>query len=502
MSVAATIRIQEADFDVAQEIAALSKGRTDIGAVVSFTGICRGTEGAEPIAALTLEHYPGMAEAEIKRHADEAMARWPLQGLTVIHRYGRITPGENIVLVVTASQHRAGGVRGGRIPDGLSEDQRAVLEARGKRPRHELDRGAAAMTTRPPRAGPNPDGEARESRRQTRPRSGKIAQGRRRRIADAARFRPLCREPLYARPNSCSRTAPPIRWRRPPSWSAKPCICIPTSSSSLPHARVTAAEGKKILGLIEQRIATRKPAAYLVNKIYMRGLPFYVDERTIVPRSFIGELLDSHFGGDDDDATSLIGDPAEVESVLDLCTGSGCLAILAARHFPNAAIDAVDISKDALAVAARNVGDHGLDDRIALHRGDLFAPLGGKRYDLIISNPPYVDAEGMAGLPRECRAEPKLAFDGGADGLDIVRRILDEAKAHLNPQGGLLCEIGRGRDMLEAAYPAIAAALARYRGFRGRSVLDRGIRSLSAGLRSPSWAEISRPLDIPPCARS
>ena len=143
----------------------------------------------------------------------------------------------------------------------------------------------------------------------------------------------------------------------------------------------------------------------------MRGLPFYVDERTIVPRSFIGELLDSHFGGDDDeDGGSLIDDPAAVESVLDLCTGSGCLAILASRHFPNAEIDAVDISKDALAVAARNVGDYGLEDRITLHRGDLFAPLGGKRYDLIISNPPYVDARGhgrpAARMPR--RAETRL----------------------------------------------------------------------------------------------
>ena len=215
-------------------------------------------------------------------------------------------------------------------------------------------------------------------------------------------------------------------------------------------ARVTAAEAKTILDLIERRVATRKPAAYLVNKVYMRGLPFYVDERVIVPRSFIGELLEQHFSGEDG---SLIDDPAAVERVLDLCTGSGCLAILASRSFPSALIDAVDISKDALEVAARNVADYALEDRISLHQGDLFKPLGGNRYDLIITNPPYVDAEGMAGLPLECRFEPKLAFDGGADGLDIVRRILKEAGKHLTPQGGLFCEIGRGRELLEAAFP-------------------------------------------------
>ncbi|MET4390071.1 ribosomal protein L3 glutamine methyltransferase [Bradyrhizobium sp. F1.4.3] len=228
----------------------------------------------------------------------------------------------------------------------------------------------------------------------------------------------------------------------------------PDQFEAFAHARVTAAEGKTILDLIHKRVTTRKPTAYLVNKIYMRGLPFYVDERVIVPRSFIGELLESHFGGYGE-AGSLIDDPTSVERVLDLCTGSGCLAILAAHHFPNAAVDAVDLSKGALEVAARNVREHGLDERISLHRGDLFAPLADNKYDLIITNPPYVDAEGMAALPPECRAEPKLAFDGGPDGLDVVRRILRDAPGHLTADGGLLCEIGRGRESLDEAFPEL-----------------------------------------------
>jgi ribosomal protein L3 glutamine methyltransferase len=151
---------------------------------------------------------------------------------------------------------------------------------------------------------------------------------------------------------------------------------------------------------------------------------------------------------------NLLGrDPSEVERVLDLCTGSGCLAVLAALRFPHAQVDAVDLSGDALEVARRNVADHGLGDRISLLQGDVYAPVGDARYDLILANPPYVDAPGMAGLPPECLHEPRLALDGGADGLAIIRRIIDEAPRHLRAAGGLLCEVGRGRDVIERAYP-------------------------------------------------
>jgi ribosomal protein L3 glutamine methyltransferase len=214
---------------------------------------------------------------------------------------------------------------------------------------------------------------------------------------------------------------------------------------------VTSAQQRKIAALVEGRIRTRKPAAYLLGRIYMRGVPFAIDERAIVPRSYLGEIFDSElFAGE---AYSLIPEAGSVRSVLDLCTGSGCLAILAALRFPKATIDAVELSKDALAVARKNVAVHHMKKRVRLLRGDLFAPVKNERYDLIIANPPYVDQRGMASLPPECRHEPRLAFDGGSDGLLLIRRILDEAGRHLRRSGGLLCEVGRCRPALERAYP-------------------------------------------------
>ena len=219
-------------------------------------------------------------------------------------------------------------------------------------------------------------------------------------------------------------------------------------------ARLTRAEREQLLALIETRISTRKPAAYLTGRTYIQGVPFKVDERVIVPRSYIGEMLFSGlFGGED---FALIDDVNAVTSVLDLCTGSGCLAILAAHVFPNAQIDAVELSPGAAEVARINIADSGFADRISLFEGDLFAPVKGRTYDLIITNPPYVDAETMAQLPPEFRAEPAMALDGGADGMDIVRRILKEAGQHLTPAGGLICEIGTDREILDEAYPEVA----------------------------------------------
>lgn len=204
------------------------------------------------------------------------------------------------------------------------------------------------------------------------------------------------------------------------------------------------AEKARLLTLIDARIGLRMPAPYLVGAAYMQGVRFLSDRRALIPRSFIGDLL---AGG--------VLPAARPKRILDLCTGSGCLAILAALAFPRARIDAVDLSAGALALARRNVATHRLADRITLHRGDLFAPLSGQRYDLIITNPPYVDARGMAKLPPEFRHEPRLALAAGGDGLDLVRRILKAAPAHLTKTGGMVCEIGRGREPLEKAFPTL-----------------------------------------------
>ncbi|MGX7002765.1 50S ribosomal protein L3 N(5)-glutamine methyltransferase [Caballeronia sp. KNU42] len=208
-------------------------------------------------------------------------------------------------------------------------------------------------------------------------------------------------------------------------------------------ARLLDTEIDAIMKVIERRATDRVPAAYITNEAWMHGHRFYVDERVIVPRSFIGELLQ-------DGLQPYVQDPDEVSRVLELCTGSGCLAILAAQAFLNADIDAVDISAPALEVAHKNVDDYDLDSRVALYEGDLFAPLPVGRYEVIITNPPYVNALAMQTLPAEYRHEPELALAGGADGMDIVKRIVGEARKWLTEDGVLVVEIGNERANVEA----------------------------------------------------
>jgi ribosomal protein L3 glutamine methyltransferase len=210
-------------------------------------------------------------------------------------------------------------------------------------------------------------------------------------------------------------------------------------------ARLTRAERALLADVIARRIETRKPAAYLVGAAYIQGHKFGVDERVIVPRSYLGELV--VVGGIN---SVLAGPPARV---LDLCTGSGCLAILVALAFPEAQLDATDISADALAVARANVADYRLEDRITLMAGDLFEPVGAERYDLILANPPYVAAAEVAAFDPEYAAEPVVAHAGGDDGLDLVRRILTATPAHLAPGGVIVMEIGTGRDIIEVERP-------------------------------------------------
>jgi ribosomal protein L3 glutamine methyltransferase len=218
-------------------------------------------------------------------------------------------------------------------------------------------------------------------------------------------------------------------------------------------ARLLPEERQALNKIIEARITSRKPAAYITKEAWIQGYSFYVDERVIVPRSYIGELLCKHMAASDEGPLGL--DTLSVNSILDLCTGSGCLAILAALAFPNATVDASDICEGALAVAERNVRDYGLEQRISLSRSDLFVAHAGQRYDLIIANPPYVGADALAAFPAEYAAEPRIAHDGGGDGLGIVRRILAGAGAYLSPAAALLVEVGTGRATLEQEFPRL-----------------------------------------------
>jgi ribosomal protein L3 glutamine methyltransferase len=211
-------------------------------------------------------------------------------------------------------------------------------------------------------------------------------------------------------------------------------------------ARIVPQEMSAVLAQLEARVTRRVPAAYLTHEAWLGEHKFYVDERVIVPRSFIAELLREQL-------QPWVENPDEIHTALDMCTGSGCLAILTALAFPNAQVDAVDISDDALAVARRNVDDYALEEQVRLVKSDLFSNLKGATYDVIISNPPYVNAESMNKLPEEYLREPQLALASGDDGLDHIRVILREARKHLNKLGCLIVEAGHNRDVIESTFP-------------------------------------------------
>ena len=240
-------------------------------------------------------------------------------------------------------------------------------------------------------------------------------------------------------------------------------VWLVMSALHLPHdtlhnfmdAVITELERKHLAHLIEQRITKRTPTAYLLREAWLRGFKFYVDERVIVPRSFIAELLDFNEEGEHG-LQPWIEHPELINSAVDICTGSGCLGILLANAFPDASIDVVDISPDAITVCNINIANYGLQQQITAIQSDMFAALKGKSYDLIISNPPYVDAPSMAKLPAEYRIEPQIALGSGDAGLDHTHTILREAAKHLNDEGILVVEIGHNRDALEAAYPEVA----------------------------------------------
>ena len=218
-------------------------------------------------------------------------------------------------------------------------------------------------------------------------------------------------------------------------------------------ARLLDSEKLLLTKLIDDRVTTRKPAAYLLKRTYMHGVPFYVDERVIIPRSYIGEMLVK--GLFDEAGLGFDIAPENISSVLDLCTGSGCLAILSAQVFHNATISATDLSSDALEVARINLKEHDLSDQITLYQGHLLEAVKDQKFDLIITNPPYVAKAEVDAFPPEYAHEPQMAHLGGEDGFELVREIIKQAPKHLNKGGGLLCEIGIGREILEAEFPKL-----------------------------------------------
>lgn len=223
--------------------------------------------------------------------------------------------------------------------------------------------------------------------------------------------------------------------------------CEPQELDDHPEDEPTAAQRERIQTLVAERIRTRKPLAYLLKEVWFAGLKFYVDERVIVPRSLIAEFILERF--------EPWVDPGKVGRALDLCTGSGCIAVALAHSFPEARVDATDISAEALAVARLNVERHGLRERVRVIQSDLFEGLAGERYDLIATNPPYVAASELETLPEEYRHEPALALAAGASGLDVITRILARAPEHLNPGGILVAEVGNSSEALQQAFPEV-----------------------------------------------
>jgi len=231
------------------------------------------------------------------------------------------------------------------------------------------------------------------------------------------------------------------------AWLIMSALHLPMETlNNFLDARLTQSERDKLAQFIEQRITKHTPTAYLLKEAWLQGFKFYVDERVLIPRSFIAELLAS-------DLSPWVEFPEMIESAADICTGSGCLGVLLANSFPNAAIDVIDISQDAIDVCNINIANYGLENQITAIKSDMFSALAGKKYDIIISNPPYVDAPSMAALPAEYQNEPQLALGSGTAGLDHTHTLLREAASYLNDDGLLIVEIGHNREALEAAYP-------------------------------------------------